>query len=568
MRTKALPLLPTLHGYQGSWLVPDLTAGLTLVAIAIPEQIATAHLASMPAVAGLYAFVAGSVLFALLGRHPQMSVGADSTIAPVFAAGVVVIATTRTSAYPHLVNMTALLVGALLVVAGLLRLGWVADFFPLPVVTGVLAGIGVDILVHQLPTVLGLPGGGTTTIGRIRAVIDQIGKVNGWALGIAAAVLCIVVIAERVDGRIPGALLGVIGATAVVGLAGLPSRGVKVVGTVQAGVPRFGWPSASLHQVGSLMAMAVTVAFLCVVQTSATSRLGPSGAADRPEHLNMDLAAVGAGSLLAGFAGSFAVDASPPRTAVVGSAGGRSQVSGLVAVLAIVAVLAFATSLLKNLPEAALGAILVFVASRLFHLGEFRRVLSFSWFEFALMLLTVVVVVLVGVEQGVVAAALIALAQRTRLAARPVDAVLGREPGTDHWIQTDIGRPTEQVAGVLVYLLFAPLWYANVARVTERIRRAVAAASPVQLLVLDANGMSDVDYTGAKTLGEMVNDLHQAGTVVAVARASHLVHHDLRHAGVLALVGPQRFFPSVEEAVSALARAGQEGAVAGGAPLA
>lgn len=166
MTAEKFPLLPTLWGYKKSWLAPDLTAGLTLVAIAIPEQMATAHLANMPAVAGFYAFIAGSVLFALLGPHRQMSVGADSTIAPVFAAGVAAVAATGSAAYTHLVSTTALVVGALLVVAGLLRFGWIADFFPQPVVTGVLAGIGVEILVKQVPTVLGLPGGGTTTIGR------------------------------------------------------------------------------------------------------------------------------------------------------------------------------------------------------------------------------------------------------------------------------------------------------------------------------------------------------------------------------------------------------------------
>jgi SulP family sulfate permease len=152
-----LAVLPTLQGYKISWLTADITAGVTLVAIAVPEQMATAHLANMPAVAGFYAFIAGSLLFALFGRHPRMSVGADSTIAPVFAAGVTALAATGSATYTHLVSATAMVVGGLLVVAGLLRLGWIADFFPLPVVTGVLAGIGVEILVKQVPTVLGLP---------------------------------------------------------------------------------------------------------------------------------------------------------------------------------------------------------------------------------------------------------------------------------------------------------------------------------------------------------------------------------------------------------------------------
>jgi SulP family sulfate permease len=551
-----LPILPTLQGYKVSWLTADVAAGLTLVAIVIPEQMATAHLANMPAVAGFYAFIAGSLLFALFGRHPRMSVGGDSTIAPVFAAGVAALTATGSATYTHLVSATALIVGALLVAAGMLRLGWIADFFPLPVVTGVLAGIGVEILVKQVPTVLGLPGGGTTTIGRVRDILNQLGKFNGWSFGIAAGVLAIVVIAEKVDRKAPGALVAVIGATALVSVAKLADHGVHVVGAVHASLPQLALPQASVHQVGALATTAVTVAFLCIVQTSATVRASPAslqgpGEQAKANDFNVDLVAVGAGSLVAGLAGSFAVNASPPRTAVLGSAGAKSQVAGLVAVGTVVIVLLFATSLLKDLPEAALGAILIFVASRLFHFGELRSVLRFGNFEFALALITLAVVVLVGIEQGVVAAALLAIAQRTRLAARPRDAVLGREVGTDHWVQTDIGRPTEQVAGILVYLLYAPLWYGNATHVVERIRSDIAAgAPPVQHLIVDANAVGDMDYTGAKAFGELVTELKDRGISVSLARVSPLVHHDLKHSGLLDAIGPDHLFASVEEAVA------------------
>ena len=228
-----LPVLPTLRGYKSSWLAADALAGLTLVAIAVPEQMATAHLANMPAVTGFYAFMAGSLLFALFGRHPRMSVGADSTIAPVFAAGVATLAVTGSATYVHLVSATALVVGGLLLVAGLLRLGWIADFFPLPVVTGVLAGIGVEIFVKQVPTVLGLPGGGTTTIGRVRTVVNQLGKFNGWSLAIAAGVLAIVVLGEKIDRKGPGPLSASLGRRCSSARRDLPSHGVHVVGAVQ-----------------------------------------------------------------------------------------------------------------------------------------------------------------------------------------------------------------------------------------------------------------------------------------------------------------------------------------------
>ncbi len=546
-------MLPTLKGYQKSSLVADLTAGLTLVAIAIPEQMATAHLANMPAVAGFYAFIAGSLVFALFGRHPRLSVGADSTIAPVFAAGVVAVAATGSPSYTHLVSAVSLMVGAVLVGAGLLRLGWIADFLPLPVIDGLLAGIGVEILVKQLPTVLGLPGGGTTTIGRARAVIDQFGHLNGWTFAIAAGALAIVVAGEKLDHRIPGALIAVVAATVLVGAGGLTHHGVRVLGPVHARLPALALPSATWHQVGQLVVTAVTVAFLCIVQISATVRSNPSGPEARPTDFNVDLAAVGAGSILAGLGGSFAVNASPPRTAVVGSAGGKTQVTSLVAVGAIVAVLALATSLLKELPEAALGAVLIFVASRLFHLPELRRIMHFGWFEFALALVTIATVALVGIEQGVVAAALIALAYRARLTARPRGAVLGREPGTSHWIETDVGRPTEQLPGVLVYLLYAPVFYGNADFVVLRLRQALSSApTTVHTLVVDANGIADVDYTGAKAFGELIAELKGQGVAFALARASHLVHHDLKHAGLIEVIGTDRLFASVEEAVRVL----------------
>jgi sulfate permease, SulP family len=591
MTGRAWPILPSLQGYKASWLATDAIAGLTLVAIAIPEQMATAHLAGMPEVTGFYAFVAGSLLFALFGRHSLMSVGADSTIAPVFAAGVATLAVVGSSSYSHLVSATALMAGGLLVVAGLLRLGWIADFFPVPVLTGLLAGIGVGIFLKQLPTVLGLPGGGTTTVGRLRTFVDQLSNINGWSLAIALGVLVIIVICDKVDRRIPGALLAIVGATALVNVAGLTSHGVEVVGLVQAEMPHLGLPGASLHQLGQLVVTAVTVAFLCTVQTSATVRspatsaagtgpasagpastgpastgaagtgsagtgaAGNSASETSPEGFNIDLAAVGAGSILAGLAGSFAVDASPPRTAVVASAGGRSQVASLTAVGAVVLVLIVATGLLKDLPEAALGAVLMFVASKLFRFGVLRSIFRFNSVEFALAVITLAVVVFVGIEQGVVAAALLALAQRTRLAARPRDAVLGRVPGTDHWIQTDIGQPTERVPGVVVYLLYAPLWYGNATHVVDRIRQIIASApEPVHTLVLDGDAMSDIDYTGAKALGELLAQLQKEGIAVAVARASEIAHRDLRRSGLLDAIGTDRVFTNVDAAVRSLSQ--------------
>lgn len=553
---KSWPVVPTLQGYKAAWLGSDVLAGLTLVAIAVPEQMATARLVGMPAIAGLYAFVAGSLVFALLGRSRQMSVGADSTIAPIIATGVVAVVAVGTPQYDHVVSFLAIMVGALVVVVGLLRLGWVSELFSTPVITGVLAGIAVEIVVRQLPAILGVTGGGSSTVSRVRAVVDEIGHTNGWSVGIAVVVLALIVVAEHIDRRIPGALIGLVASIIAVAAIGLVARGVQVVGSIHGGLPSMALPSVSWLDARHLIAPALTIAFVVVAQTAATVRASSAGA-PATQDFNVDLMAIGAGSLVAGVSGSFAVNSSPPRTGIVTASGGRSQLTSIMAALVVIVVVLFATGLLKDLPKATLGAILLFVATRLFRVKVLKQILSFSRWEFGVAILTGLIVAFVGIEQGVVVAMGLSLADRTRRAARPSDSVLGREIGTDHWIPTDIGRPTEQVPGVLVYLIYGPLWYGNADYVRLRIPAVIKEASgPVHGLVLDANGMSDIDYTGAQTLGALVDELKDAGVKTVIARSSHLVHHDLKHSGLLAIFGADGLCGSVEDAVETLTRAG------------
>lgn len=552
-RRVRLPILPTLAGYRSEFLGADVVAGLTLLAIAVPEQMATAKLANMPAITGFYAFVAGSVMIALLGSTRQMSVGADSTIAPVFAVGVASVAAVGSPQYAHLVSFLALGVGAILLLIGLLRLGWIADFISTPVVTGILAGIAVDILVGQLPSVLGLPGGGKTTIQRADRVIHQLGHTNVWTLGLSAAVLAIIVISEKLNRRIPGALIGVVFSVLAAGILGLKAHGVRLLGAVPGGLPPLGPPAVPLKDLAPLAGTAATVAFLCVIQTAATARSLDRGGGAR-QALDRDLLGLGGGNLLAGLVGSFPVDSSPPRSTVVQAAGGRSQVAGLVAAAGVVATVAFATGVLRDLPQAALGAILMFVATRLFHPKDLRAIMVFDRFEFGLALMTIAAVALFGIETGVLVALIASLGDRTRLAARPEDAVMGRIPGSDHWIiPSPSGPATERIPGVVVYLLMAPLWFGNTQRVTERIRSLIdAGAEPVKTLVLNAAGVSDIDFTGSQALAGLVATLAHQGVTVGVARPSDQVLGDLARSDLLAAIGTDHIFDNVQAAVASL----------------
>ena len=543
----------TLRGYRVSWVAADALAGVTLVAVALPSQMATARLAELPAVLGLYAFVAGSLLYALIGSNRHLSVGADSTIAPVLATGVASVAAVGSLRYLTLMAFLALVIGALLVVVGLLRLGWIAEFLSTPVITGILGGIAVEIVARQLPVIFGLHARGSTTIDQVRGVVDQIGHANIWTVVIALGVLAIIVGAERVERRIPGPLLGLIFSIVAVDALGLASHhGVTVLGTVHEGLPQVRLPSASWSQLRQLLPAAFTVAFVCIAQTAATVRAS-SAKASATSDFNRDLVAIGAGSVAAGLIGAFAVDASPPNTAIVSASGARSQLTNIVAAGVVLGVVVLATAPLAHLPEATLGATLVFISTKLFRARELRTILRFDRLEFALAAATLLAVALVGIEQGIALAMVLSLADRTRRVARPRDALLGREPGTDHWIPCDIGRPTEQVPGILVYLVYAPLWYGNADYFHLRVRSLVdQAASTVKAVVLDANAISDIDYTGLQALRALALEFQQRGVTIVIARASHLVHHNLKHGALLEQLGSGHVFSSVEEAVTSL----------------
>ena len=266
------PVLTSLHGYQRSWAGADLVAGLTLLAIAVPQQLATSRLAGMPPVTGFYAFVAGTVLFALLGANRQMSVGADSTIAPLFAAGVSAFALTGSARYVDLVEILAVMVGLMVMLVSVLRLGWIAEFLSTPIITGFLSGVALIIIAHQLPEFFGLPPTTGTNQHRVTYVLTHLGQVNGWSLAIGAGVLAIMIVSARVDRRLPAGLIGLVGSIVLVGALHLQAHGVDVLGTVKTGAPHLGLTGLSWSTIKRLAPLASVVTLVVVIQTAATTR--------------------------------------------------------------------------------------------------------------------------------------------------------------------------------------------------------------------------------------------------------------------------------------------------------
>ena len=544
-------LLSSLHGYRSSWVIGDLVAALTLLAIAVPEQLATARLAGMPPITGFYAFVAGSVMFALLGSNPQMSIGADSTIAPLFAVGIAAVVSASSADYVALIGILAVMVGVVVALVGLLRLGWVAEFLSAPIISGFLGGVAVIIVVHQLPDLLGLPGAGGSTLHRVAVTLSGLHLVNGWALGIGVGVFTVVVVADRVDRRLPGALVGLIGSTILVAALKLRTHGVMVLGAVAHGAPHLGLHGLSWSALGVVAPIAGVVALVIIGQTAATTRAFADQGAYEVD-ANRDFLGVGAGNVVAGLVGAFPVDASPPRTAAVVSASGRTQVAGLAAAGALVLLIP-AVALLEGLPLATLAAILIFIATRILHIHDLIDIARYDRFEFGLALITLLTVALVGVEQGITVAVGLAILDRTRLTARPHLHVLGRIPSTTSWAPLEGSEHAIEVPGVLVVLFATPLWYANASRFRTDLTAAVdRAGHSLRLVVLDAMGMTDVDYTGVCALRQMLDQLDHSGVSLAMARTNKTARAGLARSGLLARIGEDHVFASVGEAVNAL----------------
>ena len=541
----------SLRGYRRSWVSADVLAGITLLVIAVPEQLATARLAGMPPISGFYAFFVGTVLFAMLGSNPQMSVGADSTIAPLFAVGIAHLAPIGSPLYVDLVGILAVAVGVLVALVWLLRLGWIAEFLSAPIITGFLAGIAVVIVVHQIPDLFGLPAANGGTVHRIAHAASHLDRTNGWALGIAAGVFMVIVVAERVDRRLPGALVGLVASTIAIGALGLRAHGVRVLGTLAHDAPTFGLEGLSWSTLESVAPIAAVVALIVVTQSAATTR----AFADQGHYevdVGRDFLGVGAGSLVAGLVGAFPVNASPPRTAAVAAASGRTQAAGLGAAAAI-ALLVPAAGVFKDVPVAALAGVLLYVATRIFHGRDLLAIARFDPFEFALAVITLLTVALVGVEQGIGVAVGLAILDRTRLSARPQLHVLGRIPHTTSWAPISSPEKPVQVRGVLVVLFATPLWYANAVHFRDQLHGALARADrPPRAVVLDAIGMSDLDYTGSRSLRDVLDALDRKHISFAIARAGEHVRESLARSGLLERIGEDRLFPSVGEAVTAM----------------
>jgi sulfate permease, SulP family len=545
-------LFVSLRGYALSWLSGDLLAATTLAAIAIPEQLATARLAAMPPITGLLSFVAGSVAFAAFGTNRYVSVGADSTIAPIMAGGLAVMASAGSGQYVAMVSLLALLVGLILLASFLLRLGWVADLLSVPVTTGFLAGISVHIIVGQLPAVLGIKVASGRIIAECAAILQQLPHAKPLAVAIGLGVFVGTLLAERLSARIPGALIGLVVSGVIVWLLGPSHGGVAVLGALPLTLPTMTLTIPDFQQLARLLPLSLIVALVCIIQTAAVVQSFPGDPGGR-EDVNRDFAALGAGSILAAALGAFAVNASPPRTAVVEESGGRSQLSSLLAIAIIAATVLLAATAFAYVPEAALGGVLLFIGVRIFRAATMRQIYRRGGWEILLVLASAALVVLLPIQTGITMSIVLSLLHGMYIIARPDCAVLSRVPGTTVWWNLPASESGEREPGILVFAPGVPIYFLNAADIGRKLLVAIAAAAePCRLVVIEANGVIDIDFTGSHILQQNILELRRRKIDVAIARLeSERAQHTAARTGLIAALGADHVFRSVDDAIRA-----------------
>jgi len=541
-----LPLAPWARGYRRAWLRGDLLAGVTVTAYLVPQVMAYAELAGLPAVTGLVAAIGALTCYALLGSSKQLSVGPESTTALMTAAA---IGTTAAGDRPSVAVALAALVAASCFLGWLLRLGALADLLSRPVLVGYLAGIAAIMAVSQLGKLLGISVDAKGFLAQLGEIVRQLDGLHRPTTALGLATLVAMLVAARFAPRAPIALLGMLGATAVCAAGDLTDHGVAVVGDIATGFSTPSLSGVSLSELGALVAPALGIAFVGFTDNILTGR---AFATRRRETVDpqRELLALGAANLGAGLLNGMPVSSSGSRTAIADAVGGRTQLAGLVTVACTLLALLTLRPLLSAFPLAALAAVVVYAATRLVDVGELVRFARYRRSELALALATTVCVLVLGVLLGIVAAIGLSVLDLLHRVARPHDAVEGLVPGLAGMHDVEDFPTAQEVPGLLVYRYDSPIFFANAENFRTRALAAVEEASgPVRWFLLNVEANIEIDVTGYDALEALRAELDARGVVFALARLKQDLRDQLARTPFLEAVGEDRIFATLPTAV-------------------
>jgi sulfate permease, SulP family len=549
---RLLPGFWVLRGYQRSWLRGDLLAGVTVAAYLVPQVMAYAEVAGLPAIVGLWASVGPLMIYAILGSSRQLSIGPESSTALITAAAVAVLVSGGDQQrYAQTAAALALAVAAICLLCWLARLGFLANLLSHPVLIGYMAGIAGLMIVSQLGKVTGIAVEGRSVLSELRFFVTHLDQVQWPTLLVAAATFALLVAIDRLLPRWPGPLIAMVMAAVVVAVFDLKQKGVATVGSIPRGLPPVSFPDFSTIHLGTLLPAALGVTIVAYSDNIATGR---AFAARRREMIDarQEFLALGGANIAAGLFSGFPVSSSGSRTVLGDAMGSRTQLYSIVTAATVLLTTLFLGPALSTFPMAALGAVVVFAALKLIDFAEFRRIGRFRRSELLLALATTAAVLIFDVLYGIAVAVALSILDLLRRIARPHDGILGFVPGLAGMHDIDDYATGRQVPGLLVYRYDAPLFFANAEDFKRRALASVDSADPpVEWFLLNAEANTEVDLTAVDALEEVRRTLADRGIVFALARVKYDLRQILAPAGFIDRVGEDRIFPTLPTAVEA-----------------
>lgn len=542
-------MFESLRPFRWRDVVRDARAGVTLAAMNIPQVLGYTRIAGMPVVTGLYTLLAPLAAFAAFGSSPYLVVAADSATAAILAGGLAGMAPMASPAWVSLAGYVALLTAAFLMLARLFRLGFIADFLSQTVLVGFLTGVGFQVGVAVLGETMGLPVQSRRTIGQLIEIGRELPALHLPVLLVSGAVLGLVLALRYLAPKVPGPFVAVVSVTAVSALWRFSAHGIATIGTVAGGLPH---PSLQLlpwRQVLALVPLAGSCAIMIVTQSAATARVYSLRHGQKLDE-NRDLVGLSAANLAAALTGTFVVNGSPTQTAMVETAGGASQKAQLATAAVVVCVLLFLTRPLEYLPQCVLGVLVLLVA---IHLIDVRGLLAMrreSPGEFVVALITAIIVVVVGVEAGILLAMALSLMRIVRHSYQPHTGVIQFDNGGWKVVPVAPGVVTEP--GLVLYRFGASLFYANANRFAEEVLRlAGPKPSSVRWIVVDAEAITQIDYSASRVIAQLNQELSKNGVALGFARMSQDTLADFRRHHLAESIPPSLIFARLHDALGA-----------------
>jgi high affinity sulfate transporter 1 len=558
-----VPITAWLPAYQRGWLRADLIAGLAVWAMTIPQALAYAGIAGVPAQYALYTVPLAMIAYAIFGTSRTLSMGPESALAIMSAATVAAIATQGSEEYLTLTIALAFVIGILFIIFGLFRMGWVANFMANPVLKGLLAGIALVVIAGESAKIFGVSGTDGNFFQDVWAIIFQLPQANPATTVVGVTSLVLLSAFKRFTPKLPGAFIVVILAILVSSIFSLYEAGVAIVGEVEAGIFPLGLPDITLQVIIRLVPGALGIVLVGYAQSYGMAKEAAETTGEELDN-NQELVAYGLSNVASSFSSGFVTGGSLSRTSLTLGNGGRTQVPALLNAGLVMLTLLFLMPFFENLPSATLATIVIIAISALFVPSYFRRLYTVSQSEFWYSVITLLGVLFFGIMEGVLLGVAVSLLVLIRRVTRPGTAIIGRMPDQESYRNIEFYPEVETVPGLLIYRFDSALIFTNAEFFEKDIRRRIdeqnaATEVTVKRVLLNAETMNDIDTTGTDHLIDLLESLAKDGMDLAIAKVKDPVRNRMRLSGAEEVISADNFYASVSEGVRAYIRENKVG---------